>query len=153
MCVALPRTRSVLTDRRMTTQSDKYNVDYDPVFTTGHYFSETINNLGTAQGLIRPVLSLFGMHEDASREELLLKILGPYMKSKRITRNIPSEGAWKRKILDGVTNCFKMGLMPHMGGETTDPCGVQTVLGMDVVWLIISQVTPPPPPPPVAARL
>jgi len=125
-------------------------VDYDPVFTTGHYFSETIKNLGTAQGLIRPVLSLFGLHEDASRDELLLKILGPYMRAKNLgTLNIPSAGAWKQKILDGTTHCFKMGMMPHMGvsgnglNASSNPCGVETVLGMDVVWLIISQVTPP----------
>ena len=135
-------------------QSDKYNVEFDPVFTTGHYYSETITNLGTAQGLTRPVLSLFNLHEDASREELLLKILTPYMRSKNITsRKIPSCLAWKKKILDGTTNCFKLGVMPHMGSKAQNaaafdelPCGVKTVLGMDIVWLIISQVTSTDPP-------
>ena len=141
----------------MARQSDKYNVDYDPVYTTGHYFSESIANLGAAQGVVRPGLSLFGLHEDCTREELLLKILAPYMRSKGIiARKVPLCNDWKTSIIGGEGNCFKFGCMPHMGVKAKDtgagssaadgaktPCGVQTVLGMDVVWLIISQAAPP----------
>lgn len=120
--------------------SDKFNIEFIPPYETGFFFNETIRNIGTADGVIRHSLMMFGLHEDCSRTELLKAILGPYLRRKGITtRNIPTGGEWKNKIIGGTSPCFRFGFMPHAKTNLDAPAGVQAPMGIDVVWFIIAQ--------------
>ena len=136
--IAVPGTRLAGQQRQIT--SDKYNVDFEPPFETGHYHNETIRNLGCAQGVTRHMLMMFGLPEDTTRHELITAILQPYMKERGIqTRKVPKERAWAVKILGDTSPCFRFGSMPYQKTALDHSTGVETVLGMDVVWFVIAQ--------------
>ena len=135
---AVPGTR--LPGKSRVVTSDKYNIQYEPCFETGHYFTQTIKNLGAAEGVMRHVVMYFGLHEDATREELLLAVLGPYMARKGITWTRPFEdGTWGKNIIGGGVPCFQFGCMPYQKNNIDAATGVETVLGMDVLWFIVAQ--------------
>jgi len=135
---AVPGTR--LPGKSRVVTSDKYNIQYEPCYETGHYFRQTMQNLGCAEGIMRHVVMLFGLHEDATREELLLAVLGPYMARKGITSAREfTDKTWKRKIIGGGIPCFEFGCMPHMKSKLDRAMGIETVLGMDVLWFIVAQ--------------
>jgi len=134
---AVPGTRMPGQQRKIT--SDKYNIEFEPPFETGHYFTESLRNLGSAKGVTRHMLMMCGMAEDSSRHEFVTALLKPYMTKHGIVSAVPTEHEWKSKILDCTESCFRFGCMLYMKTEMHNPSGVETVLGMDVLWLIIAQ--------------
>jgi len=135
---AVPGTR--LPGKMRLVTSDKYNIQFEPCFETGHYFRETIKNMASAQGVVRHLLMMFGLAEDATREEFLDAVLKPYMQRKGIgPRKVLNNPMWRKKIVDGDVPCFKFGSMPYMKTALDRATGVETVLGMDVLWLVVAQ--------------
>ena len=136
---AVPGTRLPGKSRAVT--SDKYNIQYEPCFETGHYFRNTIQNLGCADGIMQHVVMLFGLHEDATREELLEAVLAPYKARKGITSRMHYAdcSSWKTKIIGGGVPCFNLGSMPYQKNNIDRATGIETVLGMDVLWFIVAQ--------------
>jgi len=62
---AVPGTRLLGQQRKIT--SDKHNIDFEPPFETGHWFTESLRNLGSAKGVTRHMLMMCGLAEDSSR--------------------------------------------------------------------------------------
>lgn len=120
--------------------SDKYDLVFDPVWQTGHWYLQTMQRLGTATGITQQFLLLCGMSADCSRKDLLQALLWPYMQRKGIRRRFLANADWTAPILsDKALPAFRFGCMPQTSTSTTNPAGLEVVLATDVVWLIISQ--------------
>lgn len=127
-------TRLCKTDNK---KIDKHDLKFDPVWTTGHWYLETISNIGNCRGVVRAFFVLCNLHEKTTYEQFFTKLLLPYMQRNNIQCEIRKEGNWKNPVLENEENMFSWMSDPYVHNKVVK--GVEVSLVMNVLFFVIAQ--------------
>ena len=127
------------------------NQNFDPVWQTGTWYNDVIEQLNGATGPIRQFLVMCQFPSDVSRCDFFSKLLQPYFDKQGITtRKIIRSPLWKTPIMkssiDGEFACdraaFAFACLQNDGkwrSGYSGGKGMQVMLGMDVMWMLVAQ--------------
>lgn len=135
--------------KKVNKKQDKNMVNFDAVWETGHFYTDTMDNLKNANGPIRAFLYMCGLpHKygsNCTRRDVLTAIMGPYMEEHGVEREFPDSKPWLEPILQKVKDdlecnetAMKFGSTPSTNGRG-QPNGVDIALGIDILWFLVGQ--------------
>lgn len=113
---------------------------------TAVWWETTMKNAGSLQGLLQSFLQMCSFNEQSSRQDVVQRLLQPYLDSKQIRRTVHSSHEWAVPIfssnghgLDIRGKSFQMGVHPHVSEMQPRPDGVDLNLGVDVLSFLLLQ--------------
>lgn len=126
--------------------NDKHHFSFDTQNHSGHYFERVAENSEEMMGLYLHVLQLCDLTRETSRADFFSRLFArseaqgmPDFSSEEFDNDY-----WRSAIASDAERIapFRWGVMPHVsrnhsGFDMVD--GVETVLGTDILWLVIAQ--------------
>lgn len=122
-----------------TGNMDRYELVFEPVWETGHWFCQTITRLGNCSGLMKHFLVLCQLDERTTLTEFVIAIFGPYFEQHARERSdvkFHTGGEWDKPILE-CTDIFEWGCLPFMRNKRVE--GVEVMLCMRLAYYIVAQ--------------
>ena len=112
---------------------------------TYEFWQSMINNIGGLDGIMFEFLKFMNVSNTASRHDIFSKLLGPYIKEKKLNRRVLSGRDWTARVSANASSskcmqgrAFNMGCFPSFGGNGSVN-GVFTNLGVDVLAFLLLQ--------------
>lgn len=134
-----------------TSKDMRHDMKFDDPETTGHFWESTFESLQGCDGPLVSFLALCGCAINASRHDFFSRLFVQYGRRRGVGKiKVRTDGSWKVPIMhskDGEVRArrpaFEWGSWPSFkqqgyGGELKD--GVETVLGIDVMHIVIGQM-------------
>lgn len=129
----------------------RFEVRYDSVHRTGHFFQRTIEDMREGSGLLVSFLRMCGFGPKCTRYEVVSAILRPYLERHRVAFHLPDSPQWRAAILrlrgDGsfvaAEAPMRFVATPHVAMQanySARPDGVNIDFVVDVLWLMVSTV-------------
>lgn len=132
---------------QMQGRDQQFESKFENVELTSYWWMTTINNLSGATGPVRQFLTMCGFSSTVSRREILEKILANYLdENKHISRQIFKTPQWNSPVLsfsEGTPHvhepAFRFGFQPFQNPRDRKFHGLETFIGIDILWLIVGQ--------------
>ena len=130
------------------TQDSSYEFKFKAVEMTSFWWLQTMKNAGGCTGPIRQFLNFMGLSCEISRREFVIKLLEPFFDRNGFDSNmtVPDNDEWRKPILTFYNKTlvvnepvFKFGAHPFRDPRTLKFGGLESFLGMDVIWFILGQ--------------
>ena len=130
--------------KRKGVSQDKHFRDFETVCETGAYYSKTMSQLSDAKHFLEHFMIFCGMDPSVSRHDFFTKLIAPYIEKHNIVdRTVISNEYWIKPVVSDQTadspNMFEWGCIPAVNKNGDTVVGVESILGMDIMWLVISQ--------------